>query len=415
MSFLYPLLNAINRLNLWLFLFLLITIILLIFILKFPINKQVKLEYLFLNFIALIIYLFLYIGLFMFLRLRLLGKELDLKLAATNIINIFIEVNALSYSSQVIAYLFMFILILLWLFFVFKFRLFLNYKIWQLFMFYYWRHPKILRYGPWMRMYADDQENPLESWLEHICRKINGKYSLHAFARKTDVFITIKTPLNFLFKSVKLVIRLIPLFVLLIMFVYECWVSNFVIYYTLFYLPVYMMVSLWMQVTEALYWWTDEVGAVGRLLAERAYHYPAVVYVNITEFDKVFIGEVLKNNRRVVEQVMDDWFHCRGDWDNDPTREGFISLPDKIIGWSRFERRVVKGIVIYYNHFRDQYFEENDPVEKDGYFFVKEAVEVNEEKVNKGEVKEESYEKNVSEDDDGEEEYKRWRQQFKKN
>ena len=140
-----------------------------------------------------------------------------------------------------------------------------------------------------------------------------------------------------------------------------------------------MVVSLWMQVTENLYWWTFEVKEIGRLLVERAYHYPAVAYVNITELEQLLIEEVLKNNRRGAEKIRDDYFWGRGFFKNYLFREYFMFLPDKIIGWSRFERRVEDEKVSYYNEFREQGFYEKDLVEKEGNYFVKEVGDAEEE------------------------------------
>ena len=327
------------ELNLFLPLSLIFTIIVLLWILRKPVSLEVKIN----NFILIWIYAIMYINIyclyFFILRIFQTGNSLDLKIILNKLMLYFVKLDNLSLFGKIIINCIIIILILLWLIIVLKTRKILGYKTWQLYL--YTSHIFLLN------------DNKFSKKFYNICNNFHYKYSFDVFC----FFLAKKFKLEKMFP--KIIFKLIIFFFLIFIFILECYINNFTLYYIFFYLPIYMLIIIWVQISEIISNYNQSY--FSHILIERAYG-TDIIYVNLTEKEENLLKLFIENPLKAVLSDNSYEFDSLGLMRHSIEYNcKFKKMSGEVFGISN---------IVYYNENISKLFELEKLEEIDGKYFV---------------------------------------------
>ena len=224
--------------NILLPLILCIFLIILFILLKISIKFTVEITNFFFTYILAIINISFYCIFFFYLRILQINSSTNLKIIFNKLSNTFININNLSLYFQILSYLGLIILIFVWILIFIKLRKLLNYKLCQLYFYYHNIH--------------QINNSKISKIFDKICSHFNLKYSFYKFHRFITSILNIKNTQN-----LSLILKLIPLVFSLIIIILECYFNNFTLYYIFYWLPIYMLILIWVQISEIIFciWW----------------------------------------------------------------------------------------------------------------------------------------------------------------
>src|ERR1700727_2470919 len=294
------------ELNLFLPLSLIFTIIVLLWILRKPVSLEVKIN----NFILIWIYAIMYINIyclyFFILRIFQTSNSLDLKIILNKLMLYFVKLDNLSLFGKIIINCIIIILILLWLIIVLKTRTILGYKT-----------------------------------------------SFDVFV----LFLAKKFKLEKMFP--KIIFKLIIFFFLIFIFILECYINNFTLYYIFFYLPIYMLIIIWVQISEIISNYNQSY--FSHILIERAYG-TDIIYVNLTEKEENLLKLFIENPLKAVLSDNSYEFDSLGLMRHSIEYNcKFKKMSGEVFGISN---------IVYYNENISKLFELEKLEEIDGKYFV---------------------------------------------
>ncbi len=90
--------------------------------------------------------------------------------------------------------------------------------------------------------------------------------------------------------------RYFCLFILFLVFLYDCLCYNFVLYYTLMYLPIYMLLMIWFRISA--YVGIDFGTSTSRIIFEVLYCKRWIQYLKFTEAETLYLIQYLKAGLR---------------------------------------------------------------------------------------------------------------------
>jgi len=337
-------------------LFLILTLLLLLYLLLKPLHLQIKITNFFINWLALFLYIVIYIGFFFYLRFRVIGSTINLTETLSKLSSLLTNINNYSFYIQTLVYLIILIIIVLWFLIIIKFRHYLSNKIWQLYFYY--------------GAYLDETTRSTPHWPLFLkCIWYFKKYRLWKLQLKIGLAFQ-----NFIIKITKnknhwltasqnivmlhLLIKLFPTIILLFIFAGEIIINNFSLFYIFYYLPFYIIIMLWIRISDTLETY-GFLTAEGQILYKMNYRFPDIVYINLSSFDRVYLYSYLHNQR--IFKEMDKFYEF--------VNVG-ISPKHPIEALCKFEKFILKeGKTIYINLYRDLMCEEN-ALKKDGEFWI---------------------------------------------
>ena len=341
-----------------LILFLCLTLLLLLYLLLKPLHLQVKITNFALNWFALFLYIVIYIGFFFYLRFRVIGSTINLTETLSKISLLLTNINNYSFYIKILVYLTTLIIIALWFLIIIKFRHYLSNKIWQLYFYYgaYLTEMKItnsITHWPlFLRIIW--YFNKYRLWKLQIKTSLAFKNLIIKITKNKNHWVTEEKPTLIL----HLLVKLFPTIILLLIFAAEIIINNFSLFYIFYYLPFYIIIMLWIRVSDTLETYRYDTYE-GQILYEMNYRFPDIVYINLSSFDRVYLYSYLYNQRIFKER---DTFY-------EFVNVG-ISPKHPIDALCQFEKFILKeGKTIYINLYRELMFEEN-ALKKDGEFFL---------------------------------------------
>jgi hypothetical protein len=148
-------------------------------------------------------------------------------------------------------------------------------------------------YGPF-----SGKRHPYERIIYHL----QIIYSFDAFMEKIYDNKLIYTFLNFIhgntaglqrYRTLRLIIKKIPLSFLIILFLYDCYFNSYVITKIFYYLPFYLVYTIWYNLTMFL---CNNDAILDRIIYERYYEENNVVYVATTIEQDEYILKYIRGN-----------------------------------------------------------------------------------------------------------------------
>lgn len=254
---------------------LLLTIILLYFLIKFPRNYDIKIT--FFTYIGAISYFGFYILFFLFLRLIYIHTPLDLK----NIpifIDKFFKIYNKSLETQIFFTFFSIVCIMLWIYIFIKINKRLSYHVWQIYLYNEQKYllQKIVIRKSLLYTY------PIEKFLKFSIYGLSS-FLIDVF-QKGIKYLNWPNGFNYLQNLPYIfIVRIIKIFVfliLIIIFIYDCYINNYILIYTKYFLLFYMIFHLWCKLSTFAQF--NNIG-INMLLFRRAYCFPKMVFINLTE------------------------------------------------------------------------------------------------------------------------------------
>lgn len=247
---------------------------------KYKIKAKYKIHNFTLNSLYIGIYVLYYIIIMLIIRYYAWGLSTDLKPFFNKIKNICIY-------NTLVACLFALIIIQLFLLLL-KFRLFLLKEIKKRHL--YESFHSVYKINADSKSIYDIHYTPI---YNRIKTKIDLNYSFQTMIYKLRRYLH---NINIVIKNLALtvfIIKLIPKLILISLFLYDCYFNNFVISKIYYYLPFYIIYSMWVQMTEFLSS-TDNI--INNMIYERYYEEENVLYVNIPdENDEAIFNSYLRN------------------------------------------------------------------------------------------------------------------------
>lgn len=349
--------------RLWLPLILLIFIVFLVLILKISIKPIVKIENYTLTYFCGGFYILFYFLFFFILRILQLGKTFDLKNFVKKFFGFFINFQESSFFIQFIYIGGVIILILLWLIIFFKIRKILRFQLWKLYFF----------KANIERLTVCSTETVAKF---HKTRDKYKRFSFFTLGKKVTrylnkiLFYVNKKEFNIVNTTGPTqILRFFPLLILFFIFILECYNYNFVLHYTLYYLPIYMVFNIWYLISLVL---DKEVFTIDQILIERAYGEPKILYVNLTELEEKLLETYIQEYYN-FDKLFDIGVYesCSTDYD----------IVHPICYHRRFvltsNSEISKDTMIYLNKNKIiwKYFEPCEITKKNGKNFVKDDVD----------------------------------------
>lgn len=268
---------------------LLVIIILLILniikcIVLYKIGTNHKIYNFYLNWFWISIYFFFYIGLFIYLRINAWGKSIDLKILLTK----FLFVIDISYLLSIL-------MLLTWILFIiviYKSKVLLTIEIIK-------RH----LYSRYSMAYAFAKKygvNQGYCWYERILCKITYSYSFDNFIQKIfdnniiHRFLLFARGNNIEHKShaiLEIIIIITPFIFLIILCFYDCYFNSFILTKIFYYLPFYLIYTLWYNLTTFLRYNSKTIDII---IYERYYEEDNIVYAGTTEEEDEYIFKYIR-------------------------------------------------------------------------------------------------------------------------
>jgi hypothetical protein len=188
------------------------------------------------------------------------------------------------------------VVIMLWIYIFIKINKILSYQGWKIYLYYEYKY-----------LLKTTQYNVIEKnsnlWIE-IFRKNLAIFRFCSFIigvlKKSSKYlygsVNLNERLHFLrHLSFEYIARRIKIFVfsiLIIIFIYDCYINNFILIYTKYYLLFYMIFHLWCKLSDFAQ--CENIG-INELLFERTYCFPKIVYINLTEEEEESLLMYCKN------------------------------------------------------------------------------------------------------------------------
>jgi hypothetical protein len=98
-------------------------------------------------------------------------------------------------------------------------------------------------------------------------------------------------------QRLRLFVRLFPFQLLIYLIIYDCYMNNFVISKVFYYLPFYLLYTLWYNASEFL---RNTDNTLNRILYERYYEEDEYAYINTTEEEDNYIFSYIKNRFQIL-------------------------------------------------------------------------------------------------------------------
>jgi hypothetical protein len=152
-----------------------------------------------------------------------------------------------------------------------------------------------------------------------------------------------------------IIFKYIPLFLLVLFFILECSLNNFILHYIFYYLPIYMLFTIWIQISSFL----EDIlfNPYSSIIMKRTYGFPTIVYVNFGVEEEKILQMYLENPRHM---------NCNHDLYYIPGIYGIIFPYLEYF----HEFKLIPGKEMYENINRERCFEAKNLLEIDGKYFV---------------------------------------------
>ena len=275
--------------------------VLLIVVIKFSLKPTPVIENFMVAWISLLIYISIYIIFFFWLRFYRLGYSLNLKILFDEFSAVFISNDLLIPIIRLIYLALLVVVIGLWIVLIIKLRLILGDQIWRLYI--YYNYMSSIKNSD--LVFYQEQGSLVRLFIYKYFSYFNEFF--FTFLRYEFVSISINNVLNSLFLKYTghhltsspqiyvYLIRYMPTILFVIILLIEVYFNKFILYYTFYYLLVYLFLVLYLQISETINWYHNH--PLSKVLVERAYLYPEIIYINLTDFeDGILIGFMLKAN-----------------------------------------------------------------------------------------------------------------------
>lgn len=295
--YIYLYASLLYKLHLILPLTLVFSILILIAIVRTPIQPQIKINNFLLSYISLALYVVIYIFFFLTLRIYSIGRTVDLKLMFQNLTTVFIDISKLGLYSRIIIYLVIIILLLIWVIIFIKIRKTLTAEIWKLYMYYMWI-PKdgppgpLIASSPYKKINYILNRKIVDNRLSFYVLGLHWKVwrLIYKIRGKPDDFIEV------IITTKRSILILFPILLFYLILILEAYFNNFKIFYLQYYLPIFLVLILYIQIIENLSWY---LGMEGAIIVERAYLHPKIIYVNIPEEGEIFLDAYISKNPKI--------------------------------------------------------------------------------------------------------------------
>lgn len=240
------------------------------------------------------IYLCFYIFLFFLLRFLVIGKPIDLKQIIKTIYVLLLNIDSL--LKLFLLLLFVLSYVVLWLLVFVKLHKRLKKNLLQLHHYYCYPKSGIIA----LRYYY--------VWLS-----FRGKYSfthlvdLHCkrlFRRIFNKMLTNRFPKveQFFYSRYRRVMKRIPLGLLIIVLIYDCYYSNFCLEITTYYLPIFLLSRLWISLSIFA---SLNNEYTSQILYEMYYRDDEIKYVNVPNKEYNRLLDFVKNG--LTEEIPFNW------------------------------------------------------------------------------------------------------------
>ena len=280
-------------------------------LLKVRIKKTAKIKNFFFAYCALGVYITFYIFILFTLRISHIGNSLDMGLLYSKFIRIFIETENLTILWKILNICMVIILILMWFLFWIKIRLLLRNQIWKLYLYYdylfvltnnpFFDAPENYMFNIIVKKYKINILSATYKFISYyfvsftdffyaylrievlanpimtIINNLSMKYTDHLFTVTADIYIKI--------------IRYTPTILLFLIILCELYFNNLKLYYTFYYLLIYLFLILYVQISECLSWYHNQW--LSKVLIERAYFSPNIIYINWEEIHENILTSFL--------------------------------------------------------------------------------------------------------------------------
>ena len=326
-----------------------IGIILLIYLNVYKANNSIKVTSITLFWTYLLLYAGFYIGGLVIIRYLQLGSHLDLKKLITALSTAKDAATATPFSTLVNS-LVCTIMILVWFLIMWKIRKRLEHKICSLYLYYKYYGtymPRPSNTFIWCESVAKSLwKFDIFSVLTYLCRKVNKK---------------IDEPMADLYR-ITYTVHITLLLILVIGFIVEISLNNWSIHYITYYLFVYIILMTYIRISYGI---SLRDCATDNLLVRRAYSFPEVVYINLTEWEEMFLEAYIKYPRYIPEAELKNFLiHVGYGYVHAIEANRQFILNDNTIN------PTIDGSIVYHNAYLDKVFEPSDLMQIDGKYFV---------------------------------------------
>lgn len=321
---------------------------------------KVKIFHFFWSYFFVGLYIMFYIGFFMLLRIYQIGRTLDLRTIWERYMLMFHQYEQFPLFGKFLAILLFILVILFWILVFVKIRALLENQLWKLF-FYHKNIGRILdRSSNWVSSYSEKCRRISYDSFVFVLYRIVKRLSYQEQQSPTRYEAYIKV-----FDKIARYVKLFICGSLIGLVAYECIINNFTLFYTFYYLPLYILIMLWIRVSNVI---DHSSGTLEEILIERAYA-DDIIYVNITE----------EEERLLVYYIANPKLAQRANHRVEYIRSGPFNLLIHPIQF--FGRYVwVKGkdhgepVDFYLNEYMEKGMYKAEVITKDGKYFVNEDI-----------------------------------------
>jgi hypothetical protein len=194
--------------------------------------------------------------------------------------------------------------------------------------------------------------------LELVMENYIHRYALEAIIRKILPQKSTLSPTKIILYIKITLVVLIPLIT-----ISECWLGNWNLYYTFYYLFLFILIINYITIDECIIH-THGHYEYPEIIAERCYGSPKILYVNLSEAEENLLALYAANPAKLPYTV--DLYHQY-------IGEGINLTEHGIKFFRRFEKDDTQ---IYYNKRTERAFEEKDLREVAGRWFVEDPMDL---------------------------------------